>query len=179
MSLVGKRAARHPQQYRFRSSSQIAAVDDRSLPAADFAVLQRRFRFTVDAAASCENARLDRFWTVVEDGLSQDWSEERVYVNPPYSCIWPWVVKSWESLRAQLVVMLLPANRTEQRWWQQGIEPYRDRHWSPLRVEFLAGRQRFLSPGQKHVGPNERPPFGLCLCIWEPNGYRWEERMLF
>lgn len=39
-----------------------------------------------------------------------------------------------------------------------------------LRAEFLPGRIRFLKPGQKHVGPNERPPFGCALLIWEPGG---------
>lgn len=67
----------------------------------------------------------------------------------------------------ELVVMLLPANRTEQGWWQRQVEPYRDRDRG-LRVEFLPGRLRFLSPGARRVGANERPPFGSCLLIWEP-----------
>lgn len=64
--------------------------------------------------------------------------------------------------------MLLPANRTEQRWWQLMVEPFRDRPRSPLTVEFMPDRMRFLKPGQTAIGPNERPPFGCCLLIWTP-----------
>lgn len=69
--------------------------------------------------------------------------------------------------RPQLIVMLLPANRTEQRWWQEMVEPFRDQPDSPLRVEFLPGRPRFIRKGKTEVGPNERPPFGCCLVIWQ------------
>jgi hypothetical protein len=39
--------------------------------------------------------------------------------------------------KAELIVMLLPANRTEQGWWQKHIEPFRDRAMSRLTTEFL------------------------------------------
>lgn len=52
----------------------------------------------------------------------------------------------------------------EQGWWQRQVEPYR--RAGMLQVEFLPGRLRFLKPGQKHVGPNERPLFGCCLLVW-------------
>lgn len=77
------------------------------------------------------------------------------------------MAKAWQEVSCPLVVMLLPNNRTEQRFWQDLIEPYRDRAGSPLRVEFLSGRLRFLKRGQHIVEPNERPPFGCCLCIWD------------
>lgn len=57
-------------------------------------------------------------------------------------------------------------NRTEQMWWQKYIEPFRDRSGGWLTTRFLSGRMRFLKPGQSDVGPNERPPFGIVLCIW-------------
>ena len=118
MSLVGFRAKGHPQQTKYAGSSR--HVDDRALPADDFAKLNKRFEFTVDVA--------------------------------------------------ELIVLLLPANRTEQGWWQRQIEPMRDRALSPLVTEFLPGRLRFLKPGQTVIGPNERPPFGIVLCIWEWGG---------
>lgn len=163
--LVGFRARNHPQQTRHSGSNP--DVDDRALPPEDFAALHSRFRFTVDAAASDENRKCDRYYTVREDGLSQSWAGERVYCNPPYSDILPWVLKAWSERDAELSVLLLPANRTEQRWWQEGIEPYRDRPGSVLRVEFLPGRLRFLKAGQSEIRPNERPPFGCVLCVWE------------
>jgi phage N-6-adenine-methyltransferase len=157
---VGFKAQNHPQQM------TKDAVDDRALPEGDFWVLNRRFNFSIDAAASAHNAKLARYVTKEQDGLLFPWSGERVYCNPPYSEIRPWVEKAWSEKDAALIVLLLPANRTEQSWWQDLIEPRRDRAGSPLSVEFLPNRLRFLKPGQVLVGANERPPFGCCLCIW-------------
>lgn len=67
-----------------------------------------------------------------------------------------------------LIVMLLPANRVEQAWWQDHVEPFRDRPDSPLRVEFLRGRMRFDRPGWTKPTKGDRPPFGCCLLIWGP-----------
>ncbi|MEP3481646.1 MAG: DNA N-6-adenine-methyltransferase [Fuerstiella sp.] len=137
----------------------------------DFAKLNERFGFTVDAASSIANRKLDRHWTEETNGLEQSWAGERVYCNPPFSLIAPWVEKAWNERMADLIVMLLPANRTEQGWWQTGIEPHRDQMGSVLTVEFMRGRLRFLKPGQTEIKPNERPPFGCVLCIW-----RWAKR---
>lgn len=165
MSLVGFKAQNHPQQVRGLGAKD--HVDDRALPADEFAKLQDRFRFTVDAAASPNNAKLPMFWTAKNSGLSASWGGARVYCNPPYSHVRPWIEKAWAEATCPLAVLLLPANRTEQLFWQDLIEPRRDRVGSPLRVEFLRGRYRFLKPGQVEVQPNERPPFGCCLCIWD------------
>lgn len=162
--LVGYEAKNHPQQTRYAGSDPNA--DDRALPADVFAEFNKRFGFTIDVAASSENKKCNRYWTIAHDGLKQPWAGERVYCNPPYSDIEPWVQKAWKERGAEIIVMLLPANRTEQRWWMYGIEQYRDRAGSVLTTEFLPGRLRFLKPGQETVGPNERPPFGCMLCIW-------------
>jgi phage N-6-adenine-methyltransferase len=161
MSLVGFRAQNHVQQVLVHGPR--SHVDDRAATPEDFAPWHARFAFTIDAAASPENAKLPRFWTINDDALGQDWTGERVYCNPPYSSIEPWLEKAHGS-GAELVVMLLPANRTEQGWWQRQVEPYR--RAGAIAVEFLPGRLRFLKPGQKHIRPNERPPFGCCLVIW-------------
>lgn len=163
MSLVGFQAKNHRQQVG-RSGAR-DDVDDRATDPALFAELHARFRFTVDVAA--HNARCARFYDRAADGLAQDWAGERVWCNPPYSAVGPWVSKAWAShTSAELVVMLLPANRTEQGWWQDQVEPYRDRPGSPLTVEFLRGRLRFVRAGRTSIGPNERPPFGCCLLVW-------------
>lgn len=176
--LVGFASQNHPQQTRYAGSNP--DVDDRALPMDDFAMLNDRFRFTVDVAASSDNAKCRKFWTKSDDGLTQSWVGERVYCNPPYSHIRPWVAKAWAERLADLIVLLLPANRTEQSWWQKGIEPFRDRPGSVLTTEFLHGRLRFLKAGQKEIGPNERPPFGCVLCIWTWNrGPGPESKSLF
>jgi phage N-6-adenine-methyltransferase len=165
MSLVGFKADNHPQQVAKRGGLQ--RIDDRATHPDDFAAWNDRFRFTIDVAASPHNTKVpDRYFTETEDGLAQSWFGERVWCNPPYSDIGAWVRKAWmEADTAELIVMLLPANRTEQGWWQDHVEPYRDRQ-RDFRVEFLRGRLRFIQAGRTEVGPNERPPFGCCLLIW-------------
>jgi phage N-6-adenine-methyltransferase len=147
------------------------AVDDRATTPEVFGPLNDRFGFSLDVAAAAHNTKCERFYSIEDDGLQQTWAGERVWCNPPYSNIRPWVEKAWQEWEdgyttPQLIVMLLPANRTEQVWWQDCVEDYRDRPGSPLAVEFLRGRLRFIARGKTEVGPNERPPFGCCLLIW-------------
>lgn len=168
MSFVSRN---HPQQVKVRGA--LSSVDDRGTDPVLFAGLNYRFGFTIDVAASHANTKVpESYITAREDGLVQSWAGQRVWCNPPYSDIGAWIEKAWwewySDQPPQLIVMLLPANRTEQRWWHTHVEPYRDRRdGTGLRVEFLKGRQRFVAPGAESIGPNERPPFGCCLLIWE------------
>jgi phage N-6-adenine-methyltransferase len=167
MSLVGFKAKNHPQQV--GASGAKDAVDDRGTDPALFKELSERFHgFTLDVAASDVNAKCERFYTKAVDGLAQSWAGERVWCNPPYSNIGPWVQKAHkEAERAAIIVMLLPANRTEQGWWQDYVEPFRDQPDGPVNVQFLRGRPRFVRAGAESIGPNERPPLGCCLVVWE------------
>jgi phage N-6-adenine-methyltransferase len=182
MSLAGFKASNHPQQTNKRGA--VDAVDDRGTDQAFFDSLSDRFGgFTLDVAASVHNAKCGQFFTIEDDGLKQTW-DGRVWCNPPYSDCGAWVRKAWVEwdwsskprpaidLRPDVIVMLLPANRVEQAWWQDLVEPYRDRPGSPLRVEFLRGRMRFDRPGWTKPAKGDRPPFGCCLLIWEDRDTR-------
>lgn len=168
MSIAGFKAQNHPQQTGKRGPRD--QVDDRGTDKALFAALSARFGgFTLDAAAAERNAKCERYYSIEDDGLSQPWYGS-VWCNPPYSDCGAWVRKAWAEFnagRCDRIVMLLPANRVEQAWWQDNVEPFRDRAGSPLQVEFIRGRIRFdrydgWTPGPK----GDRPPFGCCLLIW-------------
>ena len=167
MSVVGFKAKNHPQQVAVNGA--LDEVDDRGTHPDSFDRWDERFGgFTLDVAAAPHNAKCERFFTRADDGLAQSWAGEKVWCNPPYSNLGAWLAKAWlEYPMTRGIVMLLPANRVEQRWWQEHVEPFRDRPDSPLTVEFLPGRLRFIKPGQTAIGPNERPPFGCCLLIWK------------
>lgn len=141
-------------------------VDDHELPLEDFDRLNARFEFTVDAAANDFNCKLPLYWDKQQNGLLQSWANHRVFCNPPNSRIEPWVRKAWAERSAEISVLLLPANRTDQRWWAELVEPFRDRAGSVLRVEFISKRLKFIQAGEKRVRSNCRPPFGSVLCIW-------------
>lgn len=159
----------HPQQIAKRGV--LDQVDDRGTDAVFFAGLYERFEgFTLDVAAAPHNAKCPVFYTREDDGLLQPWYG-RVWCNPPYSDLRAWVQKAWnewwEPGGPRLIVMLVPANRTEQAWWQDLVEPDRDSPGSCLRVEFIRSRLRFDRPAAE-IGPKgDRPPFGCCLLIWQ------------
>lgn len=170
MSLVRFRANNHPQQVGVDGPKD--EIDDRGTPLEFFEPLNQRYLFTLDVAAASHNARCDRYYDRAVDGLQQPWGGERVWCNPPYSDLGAWLEKAWTEWRhptnpPELIVMLLPANRTEQAWWQRWVEPFRDTPDADLRVQFLWGRLRFIKAGQTEIKPNERPPFGCCLLVWE------------
>jgi phage N-6-adenine-methyltransferase len=175
VSIVGFKSSNHPQQTAKRGARD--EVDDRGTDPAFIANLEARFggRFHLDVAAAKHNAKAISYYDVKQDGLTYPWFG-RVWCNPPYSDCGAWVRKAWaewelatagEEFSPSLIVMLLPANRVEQAWWQDLVEPHRDRPGSPLRVEFLRGRMRFDRPGWTPGPKGDRPPFGCCLLIWE------------
>ena len=166
--LAGFKSTNHPQQTAKRGAKD--EVDDRGTDPAFIASLEERFgRFDLDVAAAPHNAKAPKFYTREHDGLTQPW-RGRVWCNPPYSDCGTWVRKAWaewgQEPSLELIVMLLPANRVEQKWWQEHVEPFRDRVNSPLRVEFLPGRMRFIRPDWTPGPKGDRPPFGCCLLIW-------------
>jgi phage N-6-adenine-methyltransferase len=171
MSLVGFKANNHPQQVTRKGADD--EIDDRGTPQDFWDELNERYHFTLDVAAAPHNAKTANYYTRLADGLLQPWHGS-VWCNPPYSGLDKWLEKAWrEWMRfvdtgfgPHSIVMLLPANRPEQPWWQTHVEPYRDRPDEPLRVQFLPGRLRFIKPGATEVKPNERPPFGCCLLVW-------------
>ena len=185
MSSVGIAPKNHPKQVRarqsglFHESGALDSVDDRRTPREFFAPLHERFAFTIDAAASEDNALLPRYWTRAHDALHLRWSGERVWCNPPYSDVPSWVAKASREVTAHmcpLAVLLLPADRTEQPFWHEWIEPRRDRGLG-VRTEFVRKRIKFgLPPGHPDAnkglangkgGKYRYPPFGCVLVIFE------------
>lgn len=144
----------------------------------------------LDAAACAESHLAPKFYTRAEDGLCQPWSG-RVWVNPPFSAIPAWVARAWKSLHMEpvdVVAMLLPGNRCEQPWWQDLVEPYRDRGVLDggqrggsglivlggdveLETHWLPGRVKFGHPGNPRGLGVGSPPFGCVMLVWK-RGHR-------
>lgn len=156
--------------------------NSRYTPRALIHALHREFRFTVDAASALDapsSQVIGRFWSRIENGLEQDWRGERVWCNPPFDDLETWIRKAWAAMAAgcRLVVMLIPANRTEQPFWQELVEKWRDGKFpedgrSPapgvaLATRFLPGRVQFGHPGNPDGVSVGSPQFGCVLLIWE------------
>lgn len=107
-----------------------------------FEPLRVEFDLKIDAAASPDNAMLPVFFCEgIRDAFDQDWSNQRIWCNPPYGGrgkggMYDWV-KRCATGGSEVVVALLPA-RTDTRWFHDFI-------WQKANSEirFIKGRIHF------------------------------------
>lgn len=142
-----------------RGGGTMSLVDDRPAagdrwrtPREVFDFYHARYGFTVDAAADARNRLLPRHFP---DGLRAPWAGERVWCNPPYSYIDPWVEKAAE---ADVACLLLPA-RTDRPWFNLIWDRQEQRPAEGWRVEFPEGRVRF-------EGAAGDPNWSSMVCVW-------------
>ena len=116
----------------------VSQTDDWATPRAFFDVLNDRYAFELDAAASQSNYLapewfgLDHPDMTRRDGLAGHWVG-KTWVNPPYGRgIYDWVKKA--SQHDNLVVMLLPS-RTDTKWFHEFL--------NNAHIEFIKGRLKF------------------------------------
>jgi len=120
----------------------MSTTDKWETPQDLFDKLNEVYRFTLDVCATADNAKCERYFTPIEDGLSQDWNGETCWMNPPYGrVIGKWIKKA--SGANAVVVALLPA-RTDTRWFHDYI-------YGKAEILFLRGRLKF--GGAKHGAP--------------------------
>lgn len=128
--------------------------DDWPTPDDFFQKLNDEFHFTLDVCADGDNHKCERYFDIEQNGLSQSWSEERVFCNPPYGRqILQWCKKAYEEVHnngCQVVVMLVPA-RTDTRWFHE---------WAYGKAEL-----RFVR-GRLHFGGKGRAPFPSLVIIY-------------
>jgi phage N-6-adenine-methyltransferase len=136
--------------------------DERWTPPDLFEKWDSIFHFTIDVAADKNNKKCERFYDKEVNGLAQSWSGEVVWCNPPYSNLDSWVQKAHEETEAT-ICMLIPANRTEQKFWQKYIEPYRD-NGGRLTTHFIEKRIQFIHPEKGKMGA---PMFGCVMLVWK------------
>ena len=87
---------------------------DRRTPRDFFAGLHAEYGFTLDGAATKKNALLPRFCT---SRKAHDWSGERVFCNPPWGNIPPFIER---AANADLAVLLVPA-RVNAKWFHRAL----------------------------------------------------------
>jgi site-specific DNA-methyltransferase (adenine-specific) len=133
---VGSRGDMEAESLKMMFSS---ATDMWATPQSFFDELNNEFHFTLDPCATKANAKCNKFYTIDEDGLQQDWKGEVVFCNPPYGkMISSWVRKcSQESKKPNTtVVALLPA-RTDTRYFHDYI------YGKAKEIRFIKGRLKF------------------------------------
>ena len=120
--------------------------------------------FDLDPCADPTNTKCNNFYTEAEDGLSKDWSEHTVFVNPHYGRgIERWIKKAYDESRKEdtKVVMLIPA-RTDTKYWHQYVMRADEVHFVKGRLKFGASENSAPFPSAVIVfdGSNQRQIFG-------------------
>ena len=111
-----------------------------------FARLHAHYRFTMDGASEPGNGLLPKSSTAA---APLPWDGERVFCNPPWSNIRPFVE---QGPRAALAVLLVPA-RTNCRWFHRALE--------------LGAELDFFKPKPKFVGAKATSPVDCLLLVFE------------
>lgn len=133
-------------------------TDNWATPPDFFRELDKEFHFDLDPAADDTNLKCDKYFTVAEDGLSQEWGGHNVFCNPPYGReIGKWVEKAYQTNKesGDLVVMLLPA-RTDTKWFHDFI-------YKKAEIRFVKGRLKF-------GGSKSGAPFPSMVVIYKKKG---------
>jgi site-specific DNA-methyltransferase (adenine-specific) len=117
-----------------------------------FKELDEEFGFSLDAAATAENALCSQYFTAEDDGTAQSWADHVVFCNPPYSVKWlgRFTAKALEEARKGVFSVLLLPCKTDQQWfhdlwawyqrWVEGTlkagEPWVEFRWIKGRLRF-------------------------------------------
>lgn len=136
-----------------------SSKDDWTTPIWLFDDLNKKYDFTLDAAASDDNHLLPLYFTEEIDGLKQTWSGHRVFCNPPYSLAPEFIEKAYkERYSAELSLLLVPV-RSSNEEWHKYIFPY------ARSITYINGRLKF---GNSKLGA----PFPSCLILFHHMGQR-------
>lgn len=107
-----------------------------------FKVLNRKYNFEWDMAASKENTLCKKFVTKEDDALSIEWpGNSSLFCNFPYdSRIIPrWMERGWDAAKRKSTVVFLAHARTDTIWYHE---------WATRGlIIFVKGRLKFLYKG--------------------------------
>ena len=124
-------------------------TDEWSTPQYLFDALNDEFNFTLDPCATTHNAKCSRYFTREQDGLRQDWSQHRVFCNPPYGRqMREWAKKCCEAAASGALVALLAHARTDTIWFQDWV------YNKASEIRFVRGRLKFGAGTQSAPFPS-------------------------
>ena len=140
-----------------RSVMFSSATDEWATPQSIFDKLDKKYNFTLDPCSTHSNAKCEKHYTIEEDGLSQSWAGESVFVNPPYSNISDWVRKAhYESTENGATVALLIPSRTDTKYWHSYCMKAKE-------IYFVEGRLKFGGP----AAAQNSAPFPSAVIVFD------------
>jgi len=129
-----------------------------------FDELNKEFGFLCDVAATKENAKCKKFYSLEDSGLDHDW-EKSNFMNPPYGGhTGTWIKKAYEeSLKGRTTVCLIVSS-SDRSYWHEYIFPYASQ------IRFIRGRLHFNNS-------KSSAPFASALVIFSPKQY--EDKIIY
>jgi len=146
-------------------NSELDIKDEWETPNWIFTRLGSIFQFTIDAAATRENRKRRRYWSIEDNGLEQNWKSEVVFCNPPFTKgkYKHWIKKAADEHKENGVesVLVLPYKPETRAFWDV---------WDYARYLVLPRRRtKFYPPGWKSGDPLGSPTFYACIvCFTRP-----------
>lgn len=126
--------------------------DDWGTPQDVFDLLNAEFGFTLDPCATAKNAKCSHYFTKEDNGLSQSWAGEVVFMNPPYGReVGLWIEKAYSETSATVVCLV--SARTDTKWWH--------------RYCMKANEIRFFTYRLEFDGTGNKAPFPSALIIFK------------
>lgn len=117
-----------------------------------FEWIDRKWEITIDACATPENAKTERFVSPDEDFFDYNFIGETAFMNPPYGRgIIKFIEKAYmEGLKPDTrFVCLLPA-RTDTKWWHRYV-------MKSIVIYLVEGRIKFLNEEGERVASAPYP----------------------
>lgn len=138
--------------------------DEYRTPKKLYDLLNSEFHFDIDAACTIDNC-LCNFGLAVEiqDSLQMDWCNlfdfkkmPTIFLNPPYSKIKAFLMKSYiESCKGCTVVCLIPV-RSDTGYWHDFV-------MRAAEIRFIKGRVKYELPDVDYV--KNSAPFPSCIVV--------------
>ena len=131
---------------------------DWATPQPFFDVLYAEFAFTLDPCCTVDTAKCVRYFTFDDDGLSQVWAPQTVFVNPPYGRTLPqWIQKAYDESRLGATCVCLVPAYVDTAWW----------HDIAALGEIRLVRNRLYF---ERNGERRRSPFASAVIVYRPDG---------
>jgi len=138
--------------------------DNWATPPDLFEILDNEFDFTLDVCASEQNTKCNQYFTVVDDGLTQDWRGV-CWMNPPYGReIDQWMEKAYTSAKEGATVVCLVPARTDTGWW-----------WNYA----IKGEIRFIKRRLKFGDASNSAPFPSAVVVFYPGVSPHDEQVIW
>ena len=126
-----------------------------------FDELNQEFGFTLDPCCTHQNAKCNKHFTAEENGLDRDWSNEIVFMNPPYGrVIGKWIKKACDESRKGATVVCLIPSRTDTAYWHDYV---------------MKGQIRFIRGRLKFGDGNNPAPFPSAIVVFTAELAKLEE----